>query len=65
MQNISCEMLGWMKHKLESRLPGLSTETALKSFNPLFYVQFGEKLLQPGIIVFSLHPALLIYPHTH
>ena len=21
-QNISCEMLGWMKHKLESRLPG-------------------------------------------
>ena len=22
MQNISHEMLGWMKHKLESRLPG-------------------------------------------
>ena len=22
MQNISCEMLDWMKHKLESRLPG-------------------------------------------
>ena len=22
MQNISWEMLGWMKHKLESRLPG-------------------------------------------
>ena len=22
MQNISCDMLGWMKHKLESRLPG-------------------------------------------
>ena len=21
-QNISCEMLDWMKHKLESRLPG-------------------------------------------
>ena len=21
MQNTSCEMLGWMKHKLESRLP--------------------------------------------
>ena len=21
-QNTSCEMLGWMKHKLESRLPG-------------------------------------------
>ena len=22
MQNIPCKMLGWMKHKLESRLPG-------------------------------------------
>ena len=22
MQNTSCEMLGWMKHKLELRLPG-------------------------------------------
>ena len=22
LQNMSCEMLGWMKHKLESRLPG-------------------------------------------
>ena len=22
MQNTSCEMPGWMKHKLESRLPG-------------------------------------------
>ena len=22
MQSISCEMQGWMKHKLESRLPG-------------------------------------------
>ena len=28
MQNISCEMLDWMKHKLESRLPG---ETAITS----------------------------------
>ena len=22
MQNTSCEMLGWIKHKLKSRLPG-------------------------------------------
>ena len=22
MQNTSCKMLGWMKHKLESRFPG-------------------------------------------
>ena len=28
MQSISCEMLGWMKHKLELRLPG---ETSITS----------------------------------
>ena len=31
-QSISCEMLGWMKHKLESRLPGeisITSETQL------------------------------------
>ena len=28
MQSISCEMLGWMKHKLESRLP---EETSITS----------------------------------
>ena len=28
MQNTSCEMLGWMKHKLESRLPGEISTTS-------------------------------------
>ena len=28
MQSTSCEMLGWMKHKLESRLPGELTITS-------------------------------------
>ena len=27
MQSTSCEMLDWMKHKLESRLPGEISET--------------------------------------
>ena len=27
MQSMSCEMLGWMKHKLESRLPGKISKT--------------------------------------
>ena len=27
MQSISCEMLVWMKHKLESRLPGEQQRT--------------------------------------
>ena len=26
MQNISCEMLGWMKHKLESPLPATASQ---------------------------------------
>ena len=28
MQSMSCEMLGWMKHKLESRLPGKISKTS-------------------------------------
>ena len=28
MQSASCKMLGWMKHKLESRLPGEITMTS-------------------------------------
>ena len=28
MQSISCEMLGWMEHKLESRLPGEISTTS-------------------------------------
>ena len=28
MQSIYCEMPGWMKHKLESRLPGEIRETS-------------------------------------
>ena len=29
VQNISCEMLGWMKHKLESRLLGEISVTSV------------------------------------
>ena len=28
MQSTSCEMLGWIKHKLESRLPGVISITS-------------------------------------
>ena len=28
MQSTSCEMLGWMKHKLESRVPGVISVTS-------------------------------------
>ena len=35
MQNTSCEMLGWMKHKLESRLPGEISITSDMQMTPL------------------------------
>ena len=34
MQNTSCKMLGWMKHKLESRLPGEISITSDKQMTP-------------------------------
>ena len=35
MQSISCEMLGWMKNKLESRLPGEISITSNTQMTPL------------------------------
>ena len=34
IQSISCEMLGWMKHKLESRLPGEISVTSDMQMTP-------------------------------
>ena len=34
MQNASCEMLGWMKHKLESRLLGEISITSDMQMTP-------------------------------
>ena len=34
MQSTSCEMLGWMKHKLQSRLPGEISITSDKQMIP-------------------------------
>ena len=34
MQNTSCEMLGWMKHKLESRFPGQILITSNMQMTP-------------------------------
>ena len=37
IQSTSCEMLGWMNHKLESRLPGeISTTSDLQITPPLW-----------------------------
>ena len=34
MKNTSCEMLGWVKHKLESRLPGEISITSDMQMTP-------------------------------
>ena len=34
MQSASCEMLGWMKHKLKSRLPGEISITSDMQITP-------------------------------
>ena len=36
MQSTSCEMPGWMKHKLESRLPGEISVTSDTQIPPLW-----------------------------
>ena len=37
MQSTSCEMLGWINHKLESRLPGeISTSSDMQMIPPLW-----------------------------
>ena len=37
MQSTSCEMPGWMKHKLESRLPGeISITSDMQMTSPLW-----------------------------
>ena len=36
MQSISCEMPGWVKHKLESRLPGEISVTDTQTTPPLW-----------------------------
>ena len=36
MRSISCEMPGWMKHKLESRLPGEIPITSDMQMTPLY-----------------------------
>ena len=37
MQNISCKMSGWMKHKLESRFPGEISITSDMQMIPLLF----------------------------
>ena len=42
MQSTSCEMLGWMKHKLESRLPGERSVTSDVQMTPHLWQKVKE-----------------------
>ena len=44
MQSTSCKILGWMKHKLESRLPGEISITSDIQIVPLFMTENEEPL---------------------
>ena len=43
MQSISCKMLGWMKHKQESRLPGERSITSDMQMTPLLWQKAMNK----------------------
>ena len=42
MQSTSCEKLGWMKHKLESRLPGEISITSDMQMTPLLWQKLNK-----------------------
>ena len=44
MQGTSCTMPGWMKHKLESRLPGEISITSDRQMTPLLTAESEEEL---------------------
>ena len=44
MQNTSCKMSGWMKHKLESRLPGEISITSDMQMTPPLMAEMEEEL---------------------
>ena len=45
MQSTSCDMPGWMKHKLESRLLGeISITSDMQMTPPLWYHRYEEEL---------------------
>ena len=51
MQSTSCEMRGWMKHKLESRLPGEISITSDMQMTPPLWQKVKKKLKSFLIIV--------------
>ena len=47
MQSISCEMTGWMKHKVESRLPGeISVTSDMQMISPSWQKEELKRLLR-------------------
>ena len=54
MQSISGEMPGWMKHKLESRLPGEISITLDTQMIPLLMAESKEEVKDPLLMRIKL-----------
>ena len=60
MQNTSCETLGWMKHKLESRLPGEISITSDIQMMPSFWEK--TRGTKEPLRRRQWHPTLVLLP---
>ena len=51
MQSTSCEMSGWMNHKLESRLPGKISITSYMQMIPLEWQEVKRNFTSKSLLV--------------
>ena len=67
MQSTSCKMLGWMKHKLESRLPGKwkwKLLSRIQLCNPMDYTVHGilqTRILEWVAFSFSIYAEYIMW----
>ena len=62
MQSISCEMPGWMNHKLESRLPGeICMQVKKQQLVPYMEQWTGSKLGKENVKAVFCHSVYLTY----
>ena len=63
MQSISCEMLSWMKHKLESRLLGEISITSDMQMTPSFFFKFKFIYFNRRLITLQYCIGFAIHQH--
>ena len=65
IQSTSCEMSGWMKHKLESRSLGKISITADMQMTPPIWQNVKNGLVPVEKFVYAAHIAYYIVTRTH